>query len=310
MKEYNIRDSLIFFDELTHTYFFNGKQLHGITSTLIPRCYPSTYDGIDEAILQHAAERGTACHKAVEDMINDGLIAEGKDAIVMRAKELLEGEGLHPIKTEYIVTDYENYASPIDILCINKDDELCVVDMKFTHDLHEKNVALQTSIYDKFFSIVNPGLDVKHNYVLWIRTNDYFEVKDSKILELRRVRNEIIDGLIEADKADMAFDISQYYGDLPAKVQSVEVEVKRIVESMERNKEVLDDLRDGLLKLMEGYGIKKYEGNVISLTRVAATKSTSFDSTRFKAEHPDLYEQYTKTTTKKSSLKITIKKGE
>ena len=58
---------------------------------------------------------------------------------------------------------------------------------------------------------------------------------------------------------------------------------------------------------MEKRGILNLDLGNVSITYVAPTKRKTFDSTRFKAEHADLYGQYQKESDVKSSIRIKLK---
>ena len=308
-KNIILAESGVDYDPVPHTYSYKGKELKGITGTLINLAYPKSkiYKDIPEEILNHAAERGSACHQAVGNYYDVGISSTGYEDIVSKAVELLESKELTPIRFEYVVTDYKNYASPIDIVCVNTKNEICIVDMKFTAKLHYPEVTLQTSIYKRWFSVVNPKLKAKHQYVLWIHTNDDHEVLDNGIFELDTVDDAFIDDLIDCDTNDKKFDIAKYYGDLPAKVADVEGYIVTLEKLIKEKTEEMDTLKDGLCKLMEQYNIKSYSSQHLQLTRVLPKARQSFDTTRFKKYHKDLYEEYIKTSQVKSSIRITIK---
>lgn len=308
-KEIILKDSGVDYNVADHTYFYQGKQLQGITGTLINRAYPKdkTYANIDESVLNHAAERGSACHQAVGNYYEVGMASTGFEAIVDEAKRLLESQGLTPIRFEYVVTDYEHYASPIDIVCTNEKNEICIVDMKYTAKLHYEQVSLQTSIYMRFFHIVNPKLQAKHIYVLWTHTNDAREVKESGIYELTPVEDNFIDDLIKADTENVAFDITKYYGPVPAAVNKVEDYVVQLSALVKQKSEELNTIKDGLCQLMLDNGVKQYDSIRLKLTTVTPKPRVSFDSTAFKADHPDLYKQYCKSSETKPSVRLTIK---
>lgn len=308
-KEIILADSGVDYDPVPHEYFYKGKQLKGITGTLIERAYPKgdTYKNVSDEVLNHAADRGSACHQAVGNYYDIGISSTGYEEIVGRAKELLDSQELTPIRFEYVVTDYKNYASPIDIVCVNAKNEICIVDMKFTAKLHYPQVTLQTSIYKRWFSLVNPKLAAKHQYVLWIHTNDDHEVLDNGIFELDTVDDAFIDDLIDCDMNDKTFDIGKYYGDLPRKVSDVEGYLVKLQQLVKEKTEEMDNIKAGLCELMEKYNVKQYSSAHIQLTRVTPKPRVSFDTARFKKEHEDMYNEYTKISEVKPSVKITIK---
>jgi len=68
-----------------------------------------------------------------------------------------------------------------------------------------------------------------------------------------------------------------------------------------------EKLKDMILKEMEDKGILSVENDDLKITYVSETYRTTFDSTKFKEEHSDLYSEYLKDTYVKSSIRITTK---
>lgn len=309
MKQIVLQDSGVVYDAVKHTYNYNGKQLQGITSTLINRAYPKseTYANISQEVLNHAAERGSACHQAVGNYYTVGLASTGFEAIVTEAKRLLNSVDLTPIRFEYVVTDFEHYASPIDIVCMDEKGEICIVDMKYTSKLLYEQVTLQTSIYKHFFHLVNPKLDAKRLFVLWTHTNDAHEVLNSGIYELQPVGDDFIDDLIQSDITGSKFELEKYYGAVPAAVSKVENYVVELAAIVKEKTEELDQLKAGLCQLMLDNNVKQYESMYLKLTTVTPKPRQTFDSKSFKADYPDLYDKYSATTKAKPSIRLTVK---
>lgn len=298
--------SPVVFKEDTHQYFLRDKELKGITSTLIHRAFPDKYKDVDPAVLAKAAEKGHALHVAIECFdVFGGNPEEAEDPRILSYSNIKKEYGLTTIANEYLVSDEQHYASAIDIVMVNKDNEICIVDTKTTYYLDMASTGLQLSIYKRFFEFQNPHLKVAHMYVLWLPNRDH---TIAKLHELSVVSDDIIDSLIEADLNEQPFDITTTYGTLPARLNDVEDEIIRIDAEMKMWKERQDELKKGLYDLMEKYDIKSFTGQKIKLTRVLPTKSESIDTKRLKEEHPDIYAQYAKTTERSGSLKITIQK--
>jgi hypothetical protein len=310
-KEISLVDAGVQFDAATHTYTLGGKTLQGITTTLVNRAYPKdeTYAGVSEDVLNKAAERGSACHQSVGNYYLMGLSSTGYEDVTNRAVELLDGAGLTPIAFEYIVTDFEHYASPIDIVCKNDKNEVCIVDMKFTSKLLWPQVTLQTTVYQRFFEIVNPDLQVKHLYVLWIHTNDEHAVLDSRLSELTPADEQFVSELIAEDIAGVSerFDITKFYGQLPATVTEVEDYLVSRLNLLEELKEETSNIKGELCDMMLAANIKQYSSEKIQLTTVTPKPRETFDTTRFKKEHPELYTEYVKLSEVKPSVRITVK---
>ncbi len=304
-----LKNSGVIYDRENHTYSLDGRALTGITGTLVNRAYPKDelYAGVADSVLETAAARGTACHQALEDLFGVGLVTSGYEKVSSEGARLLEEKGLLPVRFEYVVTDYERYASPIDIVCLNKDGEVCIVDQKYTSKLHTESVALQTSIYARFLSIVNPGMEAKHLYVLWIHTNDSLDVLESSLLELPFAKNELIDGLMDADRNGTVFDVADYYGDFPSRVSQAEDYMAWLQTMIKERTEEFNRIKDGLCSMMTELGIKSYSSRRLQMTVVTPKPRESFDTARFKAENPELYREYIKTADTKPSVRITIK---
>ena len=67
------------------------------------------------------------------------------------------------------------------------------------------------------------------------------------------------------------------------------------------------ELKTAIKEAMEANDVKKFENDFIAITYVAPIDRTIFDSTRFKKEQPEVYDQYTKTSSVKSSIRIKVK---
>jgi len=92
--------------------------------------------------------------------------------------------------------------------------------------------------------------------------------------------------------------------DLIKSISALEIQAKMIAEKEK-------EMKEAMLAAMEEYGVKSFsigEGDEqVTFTYVGATTSTTFDSTKFKAENPDVYDKYLKTSNRKAY--ITAKVG-
>lgn len=293
-----LRDSGVVFDPERHQYWLGDRQLQGITSTLVARAFPHTYDGVDEETLRRAAERGTAIHKAIEayeevDLFSS--IPEFKSYV-----DITDAAKLTHIASEYLVTDGQRYASAIDHVFTGEDGGIVLADIKTTYDKHYDKVACQLSIYRRFFEAQNPGLKVSKIALIWLRGDK------SEYRELSPWADEVLDALFKADSEDAVFDIATTYGDLPARFAEVEDEVARLEVALKAAQERQKELKQGLYDLMEAKNVKSFTGRRVKLTRVLPSEATTFDSKALKADHPDIYAQYAKKSKRAGSLKITV----
>lgn len=282
----------------SHQYFLDDVELQGITSTLVNRAFPNDYKDIPEDVLRRAAERGSNVHETIELYEDLGAMSDLPELRSYCA--IMDENKLEHIASEYIVTDRVRYASAIDHVFVDENGGIVIADVKTTYDKHYEKVALQLSIYKRFFELQNPGLKVAKCALIWLRGEAY------EYRELMPWADEVLDMLFDADKNDKVFDIQATYGDLPTQFASVEEEVARLEIAVKAAQERQKELKQGLYDLMESHNVKSFTGSRVKLTRVLPSESTTFDSKAFKADHKDLYEQYTKKTTKAGSLRITL----
>lgn len=82
------------------------------------------------------------------------------------------------------------------------------------------------------------------------------------------------------------------------------VTTKKQIEAQEK------ELKDKLKEAMEQYGVKKFESDILNITYVAETTSTSVDSAKLKKLHPDIAIECSKTSKKSAYIKVEVKGGE
>lgn len=299
--------SQVIFDKAAHTYTLNGKELKGITSTLVRRAYPHTYDKPDhlteeewQTVLSRAAERGTAVHETLEDYEKTGAVSDIPE--LTNWLSFKETHGLTEAASEYLVSDNEFYATAIDHVLEDTMGCAVLVDIKTTNKLHVPEVTLQLNICKRLFEQQNPDIDVLDMYAVWLRG------EACKFVRVGYIADEVLDALLEADMQDRPFDSMVLFGDLPVYFGRVEEEVAELQRQMKVAKERYDTLQYGLLKLMSENGVKTFTGSKVKLTRKLATTRRKFDEKRFASEHADLYSQYITEAPIKESILITVKK--
>ena len=79
---------------------------------------------------------------------------------------------------------------------------------------------------------------------------------------------------------------------------------KKAIEEQEKT------MKAALYDAMVKFGIKKFESDVLNLTLVEPTTSTSIDAAKLKKKYPDIASECSKTTAKAGYVKITLKGGE
>lgn len=301
-----LADSGVVFDQSQHRYFLGGKELSGVTSTLIKRAFPSTYDNIPQAVLDAAAQRGSVVHASIE-MFNG--VFDGDDSMfpaddwtpeLRSYVGMVKTNGLRCLASEYIVTDFKDYASAIDGVYADSDGGIVLVDYKTTSQLYYESVALQLSIYARFFEMVNRGLKVKSIACMWLRGDK------GRYVELGRVSDGVLDDLIRADlNEDLSYS---YTPEIPAGFYALEQEFVELSRKIGGLQERQTAVKDKILALMRQNNAKSYKTAADSFTYVPPTTGKKFDSAKLKEDDPDLYDKYTKESTIAASLRIKLKK--
>ena len=81
---------------------------------------------------------------------------------------------------------------------------------------------------------------------------------------------------------------------------------ERIAKDIEEKQK---SLKKAILAEMEAKGIIKIETEELLINYIAPTDRESFDSKRFRADHPQLYDDYVSMSPVKSSVRVKVKKG-
>ena len=123
-----LKDSGVLFNKERHEYWLGNRQLSGITGMLQRQLFPDEFNNVPEEALKEAARYGTEVHESIEafdsSWINDGT-QEVSDYI-----ELCQENELVHERSEYTVTDGENWASNIDKVYRSSDDTFSLGDIK------------------------------------------------------------------------------------------------------------------------------------------------------------------------------------
>lgn len=88
------------------------------------------------------------------------------------------------------------------------------------------------------------------------------------------------------------------------KIVSALVDFEKRIKELEVQK---DKIRSAILEAMEKNDIDKFENDEILISYVKKSQRDTFESKRFKDDHPDFYEDYVKKTDVSASVKIKIK---
>lgn len=309
-----LNESRVVFQEESHTYDLDGKKLHGVTD-IVKWVFNETYDGIPADVLQRAAERGTAVHKACELFDIMGIVSPMEEREVDAYRELCEANGLKALASEYLISNETTTASSIDKVFEPTGDEYPLADIKGTSQYHEENVALQLSIYAYLFERQNVGKRAGRLMCIWLPREQYGQ---PRLFDVPRIPADQVEFIMEQfDKGGDPVTCQQIIRSyltpattedwLPANIKQVEFEVVQIEQEAKRLEARSKELRAGLLELMQQNNVKKWEGEHIVLTRKEASVRTTLDTTKVKSQYPDVYAECTKESKTSESLMIKIK---
>ena len=329
--------SAVEFSENPHGYFLQGIRLSGIT-TLIKAAtglgvYSEASDYVKEFLIPKAGEKGTAVHHAIEQYDKTGeriteyeLPLNGHlDVSAQLDNYIMLREGYEPVDNEYTVSDNLMYASNIDNVWQKKETGgIWLVDTKTNNlDLFPggegaliEYLSWQLSCYAYLFELQNPTLKVEGLLGNWFRDSQckqwVIERKpDSLIKELLDVSYEFTEHGFVYDVGDKARFTSFTQAVAPQEQsllpQQVINAIATILEEEKAAKERLDELKVRLKNAMLEHGIKSWDGGRFTATISKDSIVNTFDTTRFKKDHADLYEQYTKQSTRAGSFTLKLK---
>ena len=307
MTKLNI--SPVIFRESDHTYWYGELQLNGTSHIYGKYINPNKYADIPQSVLQAAAERGTRIHEECEAYDRFGL-AESTEAKNW-GKMRVENE-IAILENEYLVSDLVYYATKIDKVMIvgNPEDGLVDLgDVKRTSELDMDSLSWQLSMSAELFEQQNPHLKVRNLYGIWLRD------KKKKFVQVERKPTEQVVSLMDAEQYGLPFILpTEPTEQLPAevnatlqKVAELESFIQEQTEQLKQKQADMDTLKAYLLQQMTSSGVKKLDGEKVTITYVEPYTKELFDSKRFKEEQPDLAEKYIKQSQVKESIKIKLK---
>ena len=161
---------MIEFDADTHTYKVDGKILPSVT-TITGILSSIEYKEIDKEILERAAKRGSAVHKAIEDytLWGDYDLDIEYEPYMEQFKKALEKYQFKTQKTEFMLTNNEICGTLDNMSILNGD--IIIIDYKTTATIHKKLLEAQFGGY-KLLCDYN-GIKVDKWYGLFLNKKGY-----------------------------------------------------------------------------------------------------------------------------------------
>lgn len=291
----------VIFKEEEHEYWLGDKKLSGITERINEVLYGGNkYAGIPEHIMERARMRGSLIHKEIEEYCVNGVL--GFTDELQKFIELQQKHGFKVLANEYTVTDFDKYATNIDLILYKdkpiKDIELC--DIKTTAELDKKYLSWQLSINAYLLEkIINEPV---------IRLSTYW-TRSGEIIEIERKSNEEVEkflyGKIDTIEQRMPIDQNQAEHFI-----AIQTQIKGLKQQLAELEAVENEFKQIFMEKMKENGIKSFDLGNIKITYIEPTTRKSFDTKKFEAEHKELYGQYLKESQVKESLRITIRGDE
>ena len=194
------RIKAVTFNEEEHKYFYEGKELHGVTEAigkLTGKSFPDT------DVVKLATMYGTDVHKEVENYFNkhdhwfndSQLSTEGAKWVVEELRRFCDSlilDRATSIECEVMVSDFEGTASKVDIVLRTLSNKAYLFDIKTTSKFDRAYCSLQLSVYKKLFEACY-GTRVDGMFVLGTKSKRQFRIIEQtdamvqKILDMNKV---------------------------------------------------------------------------------------------------------------------------
>ena len=300
-----LNNSGVVFDKAAHTYIYNGKKLKGITGRINE--YLDTIFTDIESLPEYVQERieeariyGDGVHNAIEDdfkgeMPNLDFVEELEDY-----KSLCNKNNLKMIASEYTVTDGMKYASCIDGVFVDSDNNIFLGDFKTPKQDKREYNTIQLSIYKHFFELVNPHLEVKGGVIF--RINRRGDIINELYCVDFKGTEEVAAILYSGDTKKELQEVN-----IPANVDNLMYNLATTLEKIDKYKEYEKELRKTLEKAYSEFGVDKIENDRLIISKRDGYVRKGFDKKSFEKEYPELAKQFETETEVKPSIAIKLK---
>lgn len=196
METFSIKGgTLEYFDE-THTYLYDGIMLPSVTQILGVK-YKNDYASVPPAVLNNAAKRGTAVHKAIENYNNSGY-DDGSEA-VRNFKFLQKQYGFEVLDSELPIVIFKDdmpiACGRLDMTML-MDGETGIADIKTVSALNKEKIAYQLNLY-RIGLMQSYGVDAQFLKIIHLR-DGIRKVIDSPVNE--DMTWELIDKFLEENE--------------------------------------------------------------------------------------------------------------
>lgn len=181
METFNIKGGTLEYFDDTHTYLYEGLMLPSV-SRILETKFKGEYKNVPPAVLNNAAQRGTAVHKAIENYNNSGY-DDGSEA-VRNFKFLQKQYGFEVLDSELPLVIFKDdmpiACGRLDMTML-MDGETGIADIKTVSTLNKEKIAYQLNLY-RIGLMQSYGVDAQFLKIIHLR-DGIRKVIDSPINE-------------------------------------------------------------------------------------------------------------------------------
>lgn len=337
----DLKQSEVVFNEETHRYLRGDAELSGITglihAVLLLGVYPDASDYVKKVQIPKSGYYGTCVHKAIQAWDELGIELtqfpekEHPTAGILPSQDVsaelayyrnVKPRNVKTVASEFTV-DYLNFASQIDCIWCDNVGGIYLVDHKTNNldyypggaDGLKEYLSWQLSCYAVMFEN-QTGIKVNGLLGNWVRKGA------GELWRIERKPDELVQKLLSTDimpdgngRFVYLNQEMQVYAEKVEEVKQTESDSSLVVPSdvvtaiatLLKAEKAAKAMKEKLRELMEAAGVSKWECDQFTATIGKESESTTFDSKAFQADHPDLYKQYLKKTTRKGSFTQKLK---
>lgn len=196
METFSIKGGTLEYFDDTHTYLYEGLMLPSV-SRILGMKYKNEYSSVPPAVLNNAAQRGTAVHKAIENYNNSGY-DDGSEA-VRNFKFLQKQYGFEVLDSELPLVIFKDdmpiACGRLDMTMLI-DGQTGIADIKTVSALNKEKIAYQLNLY-RIGLMQSYGVDAQFLKIIHLR-DGIRKVIDSPVNE--KMTRELIEEFLEENK--------------------------------------------------------------------------------------------------------------
>lgn len=293
----------IIFDEIAHTYTDDrtGEQLPPVNH-ILNAVYGSGYEYVRKEVLDAAASRGKDIHKEAYEWMTVGVFKKTNHP---ETEALAKWFEKNDIRLDYVNAEQVLYvpgmfAGTADLITLNH-----LWDYKTNKNKPTRKMLShwqkQLSFYK--YAADRSGWKVKNMTIL------HLSGTKCTPYELEYLGDEFVEETVQAYREGRKLQEKKTVQALQAVNRRSVAKLEKILKKIAILESQVEPIRAKLKEEMEKRGISALKVGEVEITYIGPTKRNSFDTKRFKAEHGDMYEAYSKETEVSSQIRIKLTEG-